>query len=73
MTLVQKYSSKRFHIDKNYNYLFMVATSSACANKKNQSVTNVNNRKQLPLRNEQIIETRVVVERMIIGWRTVSC
>lgn len=69
MTLVQKYCAKRFHLDKNYNYLVMVAPHK----EKKQKVDFAENRQaQLAAKSEQLIQTRVAVEKMVIGWRSVS-
>ncbi|VDM24425.1 unnamed protein product [Hydatigera taeniaeformis] len=72
MTLVQKYCSKRFHIDKNYNYLVMVSTPSCSGKQKNQHGPSTKSQTRMIVENEHVIETRVAVERMVIGWRTVG-
>lgn len=69
MTPVEKYRAKRFHLDKNYNCLVMVTSHKE---QKEQVDFGENRQAQMSGRSEQIIQTRVAVERMVIGWRTVS-
>ncbi|VDN98881.1 unnamed protein product [Rodentolepis nana] len=69
MTLVQKYCAKHFHLDKNYNSLVMVAPQKE---KKQQVDLEEVRQTQMATRNEQLIQTRVAVERMVIGWKTAA-
>lgn len=72
MTLVQKYRAKRFHLDKNYSHLIMVSLQTGPIKQKKQNEPGGNKQEQLAVRSEQLIQTRVAAERIVIGWRTVS-
>ncbi|VDK41183.1 unnamed protein product [Taenia asiatica] len=69
MTLVQKHNAKRFHIDKNYNCIVLVSAPSRLGKQKDRNSLTTNSQTRMIAENEQIIETRVAVERMVIGWR----
>nr|CDS33392.2 transient receptor potential cation channel [Hymenolepis microstoma] len=69
MTLVQKYCAKHFQLDKNYNCLLMVTPQKE---EKQQVDLEEIRQTQMGARNGQLIQTRVAVERMVIGWKTTA-
>ncbi|KAM7540305.1 hypothetical protein Aperf_G00000034149 [Anoplocephala perfoliata] len=70
MTVAQKHSVKRFHLDKNYGHLVMISSQTDPDKQKKPNELGGGKQEQLVARNEQLIQTRIAVERMVIGWRT---